>query len=514
MGAASLAESSLGAGPMCVKEKAAHAAELLWRRAESGERGASRQTRRRTDISCSSPPTPPPTLDHRLRRRTTRVLTSIPIRSRRAPHTLPCLSRDRPRTQNRAARSRPSARFPLSLSLLESQDRSGSNPPQHTMPPAQQPLRLRALPGDAQALKALIAAGGAVALDTAAAAAAADGSGSGIALDLPPTSSTPASDASAPTPNTPLTEPNAIARYLALTTSSPLASPLTTAADDWLEHEAAVLRPAALRLAAAEAAAAEARSPSCPPGAAAREAAPEEVELRTAELKAALAQRLEPALKQLAVTPPGGLGPPVLLPSSGLSLADAAVYCCLLPLAKLKGAEGGGVLSAVSPLAARYVADVEPRLLDLGGEPARRLASDAEAVVTAAWAAGRALLDRTPRLPRPGQRNVLITSALPYVNNVPHLGNIIGCVLSADVYARYCRSRGHNSVFVCGTDEYGTATETKALEEGLSCADLCDKYHAVHRSVYEWFGIEFDRFGRTPTGAQTRICQDMFRCVW
>lgn len=66
-----------------------------------------------------------------------------------------------------------------------------------------------------------------------------------------------------------------------------------------------------------------------------------------------------------------------------------------------------------------------------------------------------------PKLPVRGQRNILITSALPYVNNVPHLGNIIGCVLSADCYARYCRSRGYNCVYVCGTDEYGTATETK-----------------------------------------------------
>lgn len=64
--------------------------------------------------------------------------------------------------------------------------------------------------------------------------------------------------------------------------------------------------------------------------------------------------------------------------------------------------------------------------------------------------------------PNAGQRNILITSALPYVNNVPHLGNIIGCVLSADCYARYCRARGYNTVFICGTDEYGTATETKA----------------------------------------------------
>ena len=71
------------------------------------------------------------------------------------------------------------------------------------------------------------------------------------------------------------------------------------------------------------------------------------------------------------------------------------------------------------------------------------------------------LADTAPVAPSTGQRNILITSALPYVNNVPHLGNIIGCVLSADVYARYCRSRGYNCIYMCGTDEYGTATETK-----------------------------------------------------
>ena len=72
-------------------------------------------------------------------------------------------------------------------------------------------------------------------------------------------------------------------------------------------------------------------------------------------------------------------------------------------------------------------------------------------------------------LPIEGKRNILITSALPYVNNVPHLGNIIGCVLSADVYARYCRLAGHNTIYICGTDEYGTATETKARQAGKTC---------------------------------------------
>ena len=105
----------------------------------------------------------------------------------------------------------------------------------------------------------------------------------------------------------------------------------------------------------------------------------------------------------------------------------------------------------------------------------------------------------------------LITSALPYVNNVPHLGNIIGCVLSADAYARFCRSRGYKTLYVCGTDEYGTATETKAREEGLTPQEICDKYHELHKSIYEDFNISFDLFGRTSTDKQTEIAQGIFR---
>eukprot|EP00455_Lapot_gusevi_P039975 TRINITY_DN4502_c0_g1_i12.p1 TRINITY_DN4502_c0_g1~~TRINITY_DN4502_c0_g1_i12.p1 ORF type:complete len:754 (+),score=260.32 TRINITY_DN4502_c0_g1_i12:109-2370(+) len=115
-----------------------------------------------------------------------------------------------------------------------------------------------------------------------------------------------------------------------------------------------------------------------------------------------------------------------------------------------------------------------------------------------------------PLLPEEGKRNILITSALPYVNNVPHLGNIIGCVLSADVFARYCRGRGYNAIYVCGTDEYGTATETKALEENMTPQQICDKYHKIHREIYEWFGIAFDYFGRTSTHKQTEIAQEIF----
>ncbi|KAF7280841.1 hypothetical protein GWI33_005442 [Rhynchophorus ferrugineus] len=113
-------------------------------------------------------------------------------------------------------------------------------------------------------------------------------------------------------------------------------------------------------------------------------------------------------------------------------------------------------------------------------------------------------------LPKSGEKNIFITSALPYVNNVPHLGNIIGCVLSADVYARYSRLCNNNTLFICGTDEYGTATETKALEEGLSCQAICDKYFKIHSDIYNWFNISFDHFGRTSNPEQTELAQDLF----
>ena len=106
----------------------------------------------------------------------------------------------------------------------------------------------------------------------------------------------------------------------------------------------------------------------------------------------------------------------------------------------------------------------------------------------------------------------LVTSALPYVNNIPHLGNLTQ-VLSADVFARFCRSKGYETLYVCGTDEYGTATETRAAKEGVSPRELCDHYHAIHEEIYKWFNIGFDYFGRTSTPKQTEIVQAIFKKV-
>jgi methionyl-tRNA synthetase len=114
---------------------------------------------------------------------------------------------------------------------------------------------------------------------------------------------------------------------------------------------------------------------------------------------------------------------------------------------------------------------------------------------------------------------ILITSALPYVNNVPHLGNIIGCVLPGDVYHRYVKMIGKEAIYICGADEYGTCTEVKAREEGCSPREICDKYIEIHKSIYDWFQIDFSYFGRTSTNDpvtdtdwnHTKISQEIFK---
>ncbi|MBN1275545.1 methionine--tRNA ligase [Candidatus Woesearchaeota archaeon] len=113
-------------------------------------------------------------------------------------------------------------------------------------------------------------------------------------------------------------------------------------------------------------------------------------------------------------------------------------------------------------------------------------------------------------------KRILITSALPYVNNVPHLGNLIGAVLSADVYARFARSKygEDNVLYICGADEHGTTTEMKAKEEGLTPQQLCDKYYAIHKDIYDWFRIEFDIFGRTAHPTQVKNAQNIFQKLY
>ncbi|MGE3143514.1 MAG: methionine--tRNA ligase [Hyphomonadaceae bacterium] len=108
----------------------------------------------------------------------------------------------------------------------------------------------------------------------------------------------------------------------------------------------------------------------------------------------------------------------------------------------------------------------------------------------------------------------LITSALPYVNGVKHLGNLAGSMLPADVHARWRRMQGQEVLFVCATDEHGTPTELAALEEGVSPADFCAKWHDLQKDHYQRFGLSFDHFGRSSSAQNRALTQSFAQGLW
>jgi methionyl-tRNA synthetase len=106
---------------------------------------------------------------------------------------------------------------------------------------------------------------------------------------------------------------------------------------------------------------------------------------------------------------------------------------------------------------------------------------------------------------------VLITSALPYINGVKHLGNLIGSLLPADVHARFRRQVGDDVLFICGTDEHGTPAELGASNAGQEVRAYCDAQHAIQADVYRRFGLSFDHFGRTSAPQNHALTQHFYR---
>jgi methionyl-tRNA synthetase len=101
----------------------------------------------------------------------------------------------------------------------------------------------------------------------------------------------------------------------------------------------------------------------------------------------------------------------------------------------------------------------------------------------------------------------LITSALPYINGVKHLGNLAGSMLPADVHARFRRMHGAEVLFICATDEHGTPAELAAVEAGCDVRAYCDEQHAVQKVIYDRFRLSFDWFGRSSNTPNHRLTQ-------
>jgi methionyl-tRNA synthetase len=109
---------------------------------------------------------------------------------------------------------------------------------------------------------------------------------------------------------------------------------------------------------------------------------------------------------------------------------------------------------------------------------------------------------------------VLITSALPYINGIKHLGTLVGSMLPADVFARFSRARGHETLFICATDEHGTPTELAALEAGKDVRTFCDEQYAIQKDACERFHLSFDHFGRSSSPQNRELTQHFARQLW
>lgn len=103
----------------------------------------------------------------------------------------------------------------------------------------------------------------------------------------------------------------------------------------------------------------------------------------------------------------------------------------------------------------------------------------------------------------------LITSALPYINGIKHLGNLVGSMLPADVYARFLRQMGEDVLYICATDEHGTPAELAALEKNQDVAEFCAEQHEVQKDIYSRFSISFDYFGRSSSEQNKELTQHM-----
>jgi methionyl-tRNA synthetase len=102
---------------------------------------------------------------------------------------------------------------------------------------------------------------------------------------------------------------------------------------------------------------------------------------------------------------------------------------------------------------------------------------------------------------------ILITSALPYINGIKHLGNLIGSQLPADAYARYMRARGHEVLLICATDEHGTPAELAAAKAGQPVAEYCAEMWRVQKELADGFRLGFDFFGRSSSERNHRLTQ-------
>lgn len=110
-------------------------------------------------------------------------------------------------------------------------------------------------------------------------------------------------------------------------------------------------------------------------------------------------------------------------------------------------------------------------------------------------------------------KRYLITSALPYANGLKHIGHLAGAYIPADIYVRYLRAQKREVVFVCGSDEHGTAIPIQAMKEGTTPQAIIDKYHQAMKEDFSDLDISFDIYHRTSSQLHHETAQEFFNLL-
>ena len=111
-------------------------------------------------------------------------------------------------------------------------------------------------------------------------------------------------------------------------------------------------------------------------------------------------------------------------------------------------------------------------------------------------------------------KRTLVTCALPYANGPVHIGHLAGVYVPADIYVRYLRMRGVDTLFICGSDEHGVPITIKARKEGCTPQDIVDRYHNIIKNSFEKFGMSFDIYSRTSSKIHHETASEFFRKLY
>ncbi|MBU4484170.1 methionine--tRNA ligase [bacterium] len=111
------------------------------------------------------------------------------------------------------------------------------------------------------------------------------------------------------------------------------------------------------------------------------------------------------------------------------------------------------------------------------------------------------------------KKKFYITTAIDYVNNVPHLGTSYEKICT-DVIARFKRMQGYDVHFQMGNDEHSINVKKAAIEKGLAPKAYCDEMQGKFEEIWQKLEISYDGFIRTTEIRHKAGVQELFRRIY